>query len=206
MNDFLTLKSENSGEFSEKRSRFIGYASPVKNENGALNFINKIRSLNRDATHNVWAYILKEGDIKRYSDDGEPQGTAGVPILDVLIKENLFNSCIVVTRYFGGVLLGAGGLARAYSKSAKIAVNASGIIKMTLCSVIDSRCDYNFYGSLTKIIARYNGKALDSDFGEDVNVKFFVPKEHEEKVKAEIFDKSFGKCESKSSGEIYKEI
>ena len=116
MSEYLTLKQEASDEFYEKRSRFIGYAKPVTTLEQATEFINTIRQKHWDATHNVYAYVLRDGQQRRYSDDGEPSGTAGVPVLDVLLKGNITDCCVVATRYFGGVLLGAGGLVRAYSQ------------------------------------------------------------------------------------------
>ena len=125
MENYKTVKNDANAEFIEKKSRFIGYCRPVKSQDEAVNFINEIRSIHRQATHNVYAYILREDNIMRYSDDGEPAGTAGVPVLEVLKKENLTDIAVVVTRYFGGVLLGAGGLVRAYGKSAKLGVDAA---------------------------------------------------------------------------------
>ena len=166
MSDYLTLEKEAFDEFTEKRSRFIGYAKPVSTQQEAADFINKIKSKHWDATHNVYAYVLRNGQQKRYSDDGEPSGTAGVPVLDVLLKENLTDCAVVATRYFGGVLLGAGGLVRAYSHTSKIAVTAARIIKMSLCSVLLVECDYNFYGRLTTLIPSFGGITENADFGQ----------------------------------------
>ena len=121
---YRTIRAAASAEFVEKRSRFIGYISPVTTQEDAAAFIDSIRSKHWDATHNVPAYIIREGNICRFSDDGEPQGTAGMPALNVLQKEGLTDCVLVVTRYFGGILLGGGGLVRAYSHAAKIAVDA----------------------------------------------------------------------------------
>lgn len=118
--EYTTLAGYGEDEFVEKRSRFIGYAAPVSTEAEAVAFVNSIRERHREATHNVYAYILREGQIKRYSDDGEPQGTAGIPVLDVLQKAGIVDAVVVVTRYFGGTLLGAGGLVRAYTEGAAI--------------------------------------------------------------------------------------
>ncbi len=123
--EYITIKEFATDDFVEKKSRFIGYIMPVKTEQEATDFITKISKKHHDATHNVYAYILRDGQVKRYSDNGEPQGTAGIPVLDVLQKEGLVDICIVVTRYFGGVMLGAGGLVRAYSHCASIAVRAA---------------------------------------------------------------------------------
>ena len=114
---YITVKSPAESSYTEKRSEFIGHISPAETNEDAINFINHIKENNRKARHNVYAYILRDGNISRYSDDGEPQGTAGIPVLEVLRKNNLTDVCCVVTRYFGGILLGGGGLVRAYSHS-----------------------------------------------------------------------------------------
>ncbi|MDE6746466.1 MAG: YigZ family protein, partial [Oscillospiraceae bacterium] len=123
--DYSTVRGSADASFTEKKSEFIGHIRHVETEEEAVDFINEIRASHRKAKHNVYAYILREGNTSRYSDDSEPQGTAGVPVLEVLRKEGLTDVCCVVTRYFGGILLGGGGLVRAYSHSAKIAVDAS---------------------------------------------------------------------------------
>lgn len=206
MSDYLTLKKESSDEFIEKRSRFIGYAKPVTTQDEAMDFINKIRSKHWDATHNVYAYVLREGQSRRYSDDGEPSGTAGVPVLDVLLKENITDCVVVATRYFGGVMLGAGGLVRAYSHTSKIAVDAAGIIKMSVCSVMSVSCDYNFYGRLTSLIPEFGGITEDTEFGENVTVRFYLPKANEPLFEAKLVDSSLGKFSAVKICEKYAEI
>ena len=135
MQEYTTILDRAEDEFVERKSRFIGAIAPVETEEEALDFIAQIKHQHRDATHNTYAYVLKNG-VKRYSDDGEPQGTAGVPMLDCLEKEGLVDVAVVVTRYFGGILLGAGGLVRAYSHGAKIAVDAASRKLMTTLSLI----------------------------------------------------------------------
>lgn len=146
--EYRTIRNRASAEMIERRSRFIAHVLPVQTEQEALAFINALRSEYYDATHNVYAYIIDENNICRYSDDGEPSGTAGIPVLDVLRKENLTNLCVVVTRYFGGILLGGGGLVRAYGASAKLGVDAGGIITRVLCDVVEVSCDYTLLGKL----------------------------------------------------------
>ena len=146
--EYRTIRARASAEMIERRSRFIAHVLPVQTEQEALAFINALRSEYYDATHNVYAYIIDENNICRYSDDGEPSGTAGIPVLDVLRKENLTNLCVVVTRYFGGILLGGGGLVRAYGASAKLGVDAAGIITRVLCDVVEVSCDYTLLGKL----------------------------------------------------------
>ena len=206
MTDYLTLRNEAEDEFIEKRSRFIGYAKPVTTQEEAIDFINKIRAKHWDATHNVYAYVLREGQTRRFSDDGEPSGTAGVPVLDVLLKENLTDCVVVATRYFGGIMLGAGGLVRAYSHTSKIAVEAAGIKKMSVCTNLSVTCDYNYYGRLSSLIPEHGGIIEDTEFGENVTVKFYLPSENAGTFNAALVDSSFGKFSSVKSGEKYAEI
>jgi uncharacterized YigZ family protein len=128
MDCFKTVKKESSEEYTVKKSRFIGYIKPVSSKQEALDFITEISKKNWDATHNVYAYVIREEGVKKFSDDGEPQGTAGMPVLDVIEKNGVTDVCIVVTRYFGGIMLGAGGLVRAYSHSASLALSAGEIV------------------------------------------------------------------------------
>ena len=131
--DYKTLKQAASDEFIVNKSRFIGYACPCQTEEEALSFLKQIREKHRDATHNCYAYVIGENaGIMRYSDDGEPGGTAGLPMMEVIKARQVVNCCVVVTRYFGGVLLGAGGLVRAYSHGCAIALNAAQVVKMQL--------------------------------------------------------------------------
>ncbi len=195
-NEYRTIKEFNSDEYIVKRSRFIGYAKPVTTVEEANEFISEIKSKHWDATHNVSAYILRNGGIKRYSDDGEPQGTAGVPCLDVLEKENLVDTCVVVTRYFGGILLGGGGLVRAYSHSAKIAVDSAKIITMAHCVDVEVECDYTFYGKLNDFLSREETVILDTQFTDSVKVIFRIKAENLDNIKAKITDLSNGKLET----------
>ncbi len=172
--EYTTILGPARDEFTEKRSRFIGYAAPVTTEEQALAFIQEKRSRHWDANHNVYAYILREGGIKRYSDDGEPQGTAGVPVLDVLQKEGLTDLVVVVTRYFGGILLGAGGLVRAYSHGAKLAIQAAGKKVMSPCSVLEMEFDYSLYGKVSYLLPKYRAVTLESDFGVGVYLKLLL--------------------------------
>ena len=146
--DYRTVREFGTDEFIERRSRFIGYATPVETEEEALAFVAEIKEKHRDASHNVSAFVLKNG-VKRYSDDGEPKGTAGVPVLEVVEKEGLVNVAVVVTRYFGGTLLGAGGLVRAYSHGAKLGLDAAGLVTMTPCRELSLVLGYELYGKIT---------------------------------------------------------
>lgn len=202
--EYRTIGSQASDEFVEKKSRFIGYIKPVTTQEQATAFINEIKSKHWDATHNVYAYVLRDGQVRRYSDDGEPQGTAGIPVLDVLLKENVTDCAVVATRYFGGTLLGAGGLVRAYSHTAKIALDAGGVITMKLCKVLKCTCDYNFYGKLNSLIPEMGGAVDDTEFADNVTVTFEIPVEFVGKFESKLTDMSFGKLSCEEIGEKFK--
>ncbi len=191
--EYKTIKQFNSDEYIVKRSRFIGYAKPVTTVDEANSFIAEIKAKHWDATHNVYAYVLREGGVKRYSDDGEPQGTAGVPVLDVIEKEGLVDTCVVVTRYFGGILLGGGGLVRAYSHSAKIGVDSACIITMALCLDLQITCDYTFYGKLGAFLAGEGAKILDTQFTDNVTVTFRIKSIDKDNLNAKLTELSNGR-------------
>ncbi len=171
---YTTLEREASAEFTEKKSVFIGYACPVKTEAEATEFIAKIRKKHSDATHNCYAYQLNGGGIARYSDDGEPQGTAGVPILDVIKKSGADDCCVVVTRYFGGILLGAGGLVRAYANGAKIALDAAHIVTYENYTEFRIVCDYSAYQKISYEFDKYGIIVDASDFGGNVTLRLAI--------------------------------
>lgn len=171
---YRTILREGCDEFVERRSRFIGCARPVATEEEATAFIQEQKKTHWDAAHNVYAYILREGQIRRYSDDGEPQGTAGIPVLDVLQKSGLTDCAVVVTRYFGGVLLGAGGLVRAYSHGASLAVKSSTPAEMRPCAVAQVTADYSLYGLLERLIPAAGGQIDDTAFTDCVTVRFHL--------------------------------
>ena len=202
--DYATIRSKSEATFVEKKSEFIGYIAPVVTNDEAVEFINSIRIQHRKATHNVYAYIVREGNISRYSDDGEPQGTAGVPVLDVLQKEGLTDVCCVVTRYFGGVLLGGGGLVRAYSHSAKIAVDAAE--RMIMCSSypVEIKLDYDLYGKITYILPEFEVKTVDTEFGSDVKVKLLVKKDFSEKLQKKVIDVTNGRAIIDIGDEVFE--
>ena len=172
--EYQTIKAKAQDEFIERRSRFIGHIAPVNSEEEALAFLEEVRASNREANHNCYAYVLREGQIRRYSDDGEPQGTAGVPILEVLLRNQLVDVCAVVTRYFGGVLLGAGGLVRAYSTGANLAVAAGGILHMVPCTSFVVEVDYSLYGKLSYLFPQYHIQVQESSFGEKVRLVLLI--------------------------------
>ena len=197
MKEYKTVEKEASDFFIEKKSKFIGYAKPVKTQEEAVEFISKIKSKHWDATHNVYAYVLRENNIQRYSDDGEPSGTAGVPVLDVMLKESLVDVCVVSTRYFGGTLLGAGGLVRAYSHTSKIALEAAGIITMAQCSVMSAEVDYSFYDRLNILLSDFSAVILNTSFSDKVCVEFSVKENIVDSLNAKLIDVSNGKYISK---------
>lgn len=201
--DYKTVKIESSDEFTEKRSRFIGYVKPVKTEQEAVNFINSLRSKHWDARHNVYAYSLREGNIKRYSDDGEPSGTAGMPVLDVITKNEVYDVCVVVTRYFGGVLLGTGGLVRAYSQGAKIALKAGQVVKMESCLLCSLKCSYNQYGKISSLIPELGGVIDDSAFEADVSLQFHIKPVSFDALNKKLADLTSGEIQASSDGEEY---
>ncbi len=169
---YTTLEGEGHDEFEERRSLFIGHAKHVTSEDEAMEFVKSLKKEYSDATHNVWAYVLKGGIIARYSDDGEPQGTAGVPTLDTIRKSGVEDAVVVVTRYFGGILLGAGGLVRAYSHGAKIALDAAKIITYEKYSVYSLECSYSDYQRYIVLLPQFNAIIDDTDFSDKVKVTF----------------------------------
>lgn len=206
MSSYKTVREEAADEFIVKKSRFIGYCKPVTTQQQALDFIAQIRTKHWDATHNVYAYSLREGGVRRFSDDGEPQGTAGIPSLDVLLKEEVTDCCVVVTRYFGGIMLGAGGLVRAYSHGAKIALEAAGIITMSLCKILSVQTDYTFYGRLVPLICEEGGIIEDTVFTDSVEVIFRIPAEKLPFFESKLTDASCGKFSAEVLDEKYCEI
>ena len=206
MKEYKTVEFESSDEFIEKKSRFIGYVKPVKTQEEAVSFINDIKSKHWDATHNVYAYVLKENNIQRYSDDGEPSGTAGVPVLDVILKNGLVDVCVVVTRYFGGTLLGAGGLVRAYSHGSKIAVEAGGIITMAPCSVLTVSVNYSFYDSLNILLSDYGANIENTEFTDKITVTFSLKQEKVTALNDKLIDQSNGQYSLKTIGEKFAKV
>lgn len=180
---YTTIYEEAQASFTEKKSEFIGHIAPVSTADEAVAFINRIKAENRKARHNVYAYVLREGNVSRYSDDGEPQGTGGVPVLDVINKSGLIDVCVVVTRYFGGILLGASGLTRAYSQGCSMAVNAARKMKMCECSRISFSCDYTLYGKVNYALPEYGVIMEKEDFADSVALAFLVKSELADKLK-----------------------
>ncbi len=203
MDSYKTVSVQASDEFIEKKSKFIGYVKPVKTVDEAMAFVNEIKQKHWDATHNVYAYVLRDMMTRRYSDDGEPQGTAGIPVLDAILKAEVVDVAIVATRYFGGTLLGAGGLVRAYSHTASIALNAGKVVTMQLCAIAEAKCDYSFYGKLPTLIAEAGGKIDDTIFADDVKVVFRIADGDLQKFNENLIDVSNGRFRCEKMGEIF---
>lgn len=195
-NQYKTIEDYGIAEIVEKRSKFIAHARPVSSEAEAIEYLNSLKQKYWDARHNVYAYILRENNIMRYSDDGEPSGTAGVPVLEILKKEELTDIIVVVTRYFGGILLGTGGLVHAYSKAAKAGVEAAGIVNMILCRKVKIKCDYNLSGKIQYEINEFE-EAFEDDikYDECVIQSVYVPVESVERFTKKIIDRTNAKAE-----------
>ena len=191
MDEYLIPTQFGEAEFVEKKSRFIGRVWPVDTEEEALAKIQEMKKKHYDATHNCYAYAVGElGDIARFSDDGEPGGTAGLPMMEVLKKRGVTFALVVVTRYFGGILLGAGGLVRAYSHGAKIAVDAAKRKLMTTCTLLSLEMDYSFYGKINYILPQYTCRVEDTDFGAVVTMKVLFKQDQVEKFVKEVTELS----------------
>ena len=201
--EYKTVLNYAKDEFVEKRSRFIGFCKPVKTESEAVAFINEKRAEHWNASHNVYAYSLRKENIMRYSDDGEPSGTAGMPTLDVITKNNIFDVCIVVTRYFGGVLLGTGGLVRAYSHGAKIALEAAKIAVMQNCLLCYARCTYNQYGKVSSLIIESGAEIDDTVYETDVLIKFHILPELLPQLNKQLADSTSGDVQAFGNGEKF---
>lgn len=186
--EYKTIARRCEARFIEKKSEFIGYLCPVQTEEQAVAFIEEIRAMHRKATHNCYAYILRENNAARHSDDGEPGGTAGVPIYEVLRKEGLTDVCCVVTRYFGGVLLGAGGLVRAYTKGAKDAVDAAQIKCMAEAVKLAVTVDYGLYGRLAQVFADFDARVEDERFADNVRIVLHIRAENSQKLTDKLVD------------------
>lgn len=203
MEEYRTVARESRIEFTERRSHFIGRAKPVESEEEALAFLHDIRSECWDATHNVYAYCLRSGQIRRFSDDGEPQGTAGIPVLDVLVKSGLTDVIVVVTRYFGGILLGAGGLVRAYSHGASLAVGEAGGVTMQPCVTAKLKCTYSEYGKVAALIPEAGGTVEDAAFTDSVEVSFHMERAGLPLFEQTLADATRGQCLVQVMGEEY---
>lgn len=208
MNSYKTVENNSSAEIVEKKSRFIGYISPAKNEDEAMDFISSISKKHWDATHNVYAYKVRENNISRCSDDGEPAKTAGAPVLDVIEKEGLTDVVIVVTRYFGGTLLGTGGLVKAYSKSAKEAILASDVVVKQESSKFVVSIPYNLLGKYENEFRNFNVIILEKEFSQNVDILGIIKSADFDRINKKISEISNGQfllCETEKLFYGFKE-
>ena len=205
MTEYYIPSGAGEAVFVEKRSEFLGHIRPVETEEEARAFIAEMKKKYHDARHNCWCYIIREG-AERYSDDGEPQGTAGIPMLEVFRREQITNFVCVVTRYFGGILLGAGGLLRAYTKSAKDALDAAGVSVVRRWVETEIPCSYAQSEKLKGELTALGGIVTDMEYGAAVTVKAVVPEEMTDELAARIFDVSAGTVKCVLGGESFRAV
>ncbi len=201
MTEYYVPARASETEFVEKRSRFIGRVWRVEDEAEAKERIAEMKAKHYDARHNCWCYILHEGGITRYSDDGEPQGTAGQPMLEVFKREGVENVCCVVTRYFGGVLLGAGGLLRAYTRSAKDALTEAGIAPVRLWTETQLLCPYHLLERMKLEVANAQGELGEMEYGEQVRLQALLPAEGFAPFAARVTELTAGQLTPEKLGE-----
>ncbi|WP_346898058.1 YigZ family protein [Clostridium sp. UBA7503] len=191
---YFTVKGSATSEFQEKKSTFIGYIKRVNTEEEAKSFVNEIKSMHKEATHNVYAYIVGENKgIQRYSDDGEPQGTAGIPVLEVIKKNDLTDVVVVVTRYFGGILLGGGGLIRAYSKGASSAIEEAGIVEKVKGLKLRFTLEYDLLGKIQYLCGTNNWHIEDTIYTDKVELSLFTEVKNKETIIAAFVEATSGK-------------
>ena len=200
MSEYFVPAGSGEAEFVEKRSSFLGHVRFAGTEDAAREFINEMKKKHYDARHNCWCYIIREGAV-RYSDDGEPQGTAGLPMLEVFRREGVENVVCVVTRYFGGVLLGTGGLLRAYTKSAKDALDAAGIAAVRRWVKLETACPYSLLERMKTECMALDGAVSDVKYGADVRMSFLLPEAKAEEFQALVTELSAGQSSAKAVGE-----
>ncbi len=202
MSEYFTAAKQAEAEIIEKKSRFIGYIKPVSSEEEAQAFLNSIRKKHWDATHNVYAYVIRQNSINRFSDDGEPAKTAGAPVLDVILKEGLTDVIIVVTRYFGGTLLGTGGLVKAYSRAAKAAMDEAGKARRTLCTSFLVSMSYPMWNRLEKELSGCVVREIQ--YADQVHVSLLIPTEKYDTLAQQLTDLSYGEVEPVIVGEEFQ--
>ena len=205
MTEYYIPTQASETTFVEKRSEFIGHVWRVESEEEARAHIEAMKKRYYDARHNCWCYIIKDGPV-RYSDDGEPQGTAGQPMLNVFQREGVENVCCVVTRYFGGILLGAGGLVRAYTQSVKDALDAAGISVVRRWIAMEVPCTYGQFESMRREVAAFDGVVENVDYGADVVLSVLLPEEKAVDFAAHILDATAGTVEVLEAGEAFKDV
>lgn len=200
MSEYFVPAGSGEAEFVEKRSSFLGHVRFVETEDAARDFINEMKKKHYDARHNCWCYIIRGGAV-RYSDDGEPQGTAGLPMLEVFKREGVENVVCVVTRYFGGVLLGTGGLLRAYTKSAKDALDVAGIAAVRRWVKLEVGCPYSLFERMKTECLSLDGAVQNVDYGATVLLSLLLPENNAEAFSARVTELSAGACSALAVGE-----
>ena len=205
MTEYQVPTRDADAEFVERRSKFIGHIFRTETEEEAIARLKQMREKYWDATHNVYAYIIRDG-ATRFSDDGEPGGTAGMPVLQVLQREGMFNITCVVTRYFGGILLGAGGLVRAYAHGAKIALDAAGKSMKRIWTNVYLPCPYNWYERIKLEVAAFGGIVRNTDFGADVSFDLLLPQTQVQPFLARVTDLSAGTIEGLVGDSEYRDF
>ena len=209
MTEYYIPTEAAEAELVEKRSRFIGQVRPVETEEEARAFVEQVKKKHYDARHNCWCYRLRDGGVERYSDDGEPQGTAGQPMLNVFQREEVTNVVCVVTRYFGGVLLGAGGLVRAYTQSAKDALDAAGVSVVRRWVEAAVPCPYSFFDRVKLEVEAHGGVLGETEYAADVTVHALLPEGQVEQVEvfsARMTELTAGGTEVQILGEAFKAV
>lgn len=205
MEPYLIPTASGEAEFQEKRSTFLGHVRPVETEDEAKAFVAAMKKQYHDARHNCWCYLLR-GGVERYSDDGEPQGSAGIPMLEVFRRAGVTNVVCVVTRYFGGILLGTGGLLRAYTKSAKDALAAAGVSAVRRWVRVEAPCPYALLERVKTAVAAADGMVSDLEYGADVTVRALLPEESVASFQAQVRDLSAGAVEVTVAGEDFRAV
>ena len=203
MTEYYLPTDYGQAEFTEKKSRFIGQVWPVSTEEEARARIDAVKKQYHDARHNCWCYLLRDGTL-RYSDDGEPQGTAGQPMLEVFTREGITDAVCVVTRYFGGILLGTGGLARAYTKGAKDALIAAGVSVERLWDRILVACGYSLFERIRLETEKAGGVIEDTDFGADVTLTVLTPETATKDYLARLVELSNGQVEGERLEQVFR--
>ena len=206
MTSYLVPSAYGEAEYIEKRSRFIARVWPVESEAEAIASIEAMRKQHYDARHNVYAYVIRDGGIMRYSDDGEPQGTSGQPTLNVFRSQEIQNFCCVVTRYFGGILLGTGGLVRAYSTAAKMALENAGINRMALWKNIELGCSYSQFERVKRLLEEHEAVIESTDFGADIVFSALIREDMEDAFGKALTELSAGKIEFLLCGESFRGV
>ena len=203
---YKTVEKEAFCEHTEKHSRFIAYIFPCVCEKDAHVYIDKIKKKHPDATHHVHAYSLREHMTRRFFDDGEPSGTAGIPVLDVIQKQELTDVLVVVVRYFGGILLGAGGLIRAYSQAARLALTESGTVTMHLCNTYKVSFAYSFFERVKALLEIFDGRITGTDFSQEITLSYSLPLKYEDDFCQKLEDIINQKAKIEKTGEKYSKL